>query len=67
MNWESMKGRWDEIKGEARKKWGRLTGDEIDEIAGDRDKLKGKLERVYGKTKEEAEKEVQDFTRDCGC
>jgi uncharacterized protein YjbJ (UPF0337 family) len=61
MNTEQMKGQWMQVKGEIKKQWGKLTDDELDRIAGERDKLVGKLQEKYGITKEEAERQVRDF------
>ena len=61
MNTEQMKGQWMQVKGEIKKQWGKLTDDELDRIAGERDKLVGKLQEKYGITKEEAERQVKDF------
>ena len=61
MNTEQMKGQWMQVKGEIKKQWGKLTDDELDRIAGEKDKLVGKLQEKYGITKEEAERQVRDF------
>jgi uncharacterized protein YjbJ (UPF0337 family) len=61
MNTEQMKGQWMQVKGEIKKQWGKLTDDELDRIAGERDKLVGKLQEKYGITKEEAERQINDF------
>lgn len=62
MNTEQIKGQWKQIKGEIRKQWGKLTDDEIEMIAGEKDKLVGKLQEKYGYTKEEAERQVDNFS-----
>jgi uncharacterized protein YjbJ (UPF0337 family) len=38
-----------------------LTDDEIDQIAGKRDVLLGKLQERYGIEKDEAERRLRDF------
>jgi uncharacterized protein YjbJ (UPF0337 family) len=58
MNWNQVEGKWNELKGAVKEKWGRLTDDDLDVIAGKRDKLVGKLQQRYGITKEEAEKQT---------
>ena len=58
MNWDQAKGKWTQIKGEVRKKWGKLTDDDLDVIAGERERLVGKIQERYGIAKEEAEKQV---------
>jgi len=63
MNKDILKGKWNQIKGSIKKKWGQLTDDELDQINGDYDKLVGKLQERYGKNKEEAEKEVNEYLK----
>jgi len=58
MNWEQAKGQWTQMKGAVRKQWGKLTDDDIDVIAGERERLVGKIQERYGIAKEEAEKQV---------
>jgi uncharacterized protein YjbJ (UPF0337 family) len=58
MNWEQAKGQWNQIKGSVRAKWGKLTNDDLDVIAGERERLVGKIQERYGIAKEEAEQQV---------
>ena len=64
MNWDIIEGKWKQLKGSAKQKWGELTDDELDQIAGSKDKLAGKLQEKYGWTKEEADNEINDYFRD---
>jgi len=61
MNSDQLKGRWKEMTGKVREQWGDLTDDEITEAAGEREQLAGKIQNRYGKTKEEALREVDEF------
>ncbi|MCR9085765.1 MAG: CsbD family protein [Rhodobacteraceae bacterium] len=61
MNWDTVKGNWKEWKGKAQQKWGELTDDELQQADGKREELVGLVQQRYGKTKEEAEKEVDDW------
>lgn len=61
MNWDIIEGNWKEFSGKARAKWGKLTNDQLDVIAGRRDQLKGEIQKAYGITKDEAEKQVKEF------
>lgn len=61
MNWQEIKGNWKQIKGEARRRWGALTDDELDRIAGDRQVLIGRLQELYGKSRDAVEKEVEEW------
>jgi len=61
MNWDTIQGKWKELKGKAKEKWGEFTDDDLDVIAGNRDQLVGLIQNRYGKAKEEAEKEVEEW------
>ncbi len=61
MNSDTIEGKWKQIKGEAKVQWGKLTDDDLDVAAGHKDKLSGKIPERYGKSKEEADREVDAF------
>lgn len=61
MNWDRIEGNWMQFKGNAKQQWGKLTDDQIEVIAGKRDHLIGKIQEVYGITKEATEKQVNDW------
>ena len=61
MNWDRIKGNWKQAKGEIRKQWGKLTDDDLDAIAGERQKLVGKIQDRYGIAKNEAEKQADEW------
>ncbi len=61
MNLDEMKGKFKEWKGDFKAKWGEITDDEWTEIGGEKDKLIGVLQQRYGRTKEQAHREVDDF------
>jgi len=61
VNWDVIKGKWNQFKGDARIQWGKLTDDDWDQVAGNRDKLVGKLQERYGWKREEAEQKVDNF------
>jgi uncharacterized protein YjbJ (UPF0337 family) len=60
MNWDQVKGNWNQLKGSAKVRWGKLTDDDLTLIEGEKDKLVGKLQETYGMSKEEAEREVDE-------
>ncbi|MGL4413016.1 MAG: CsbD family protein [Roseinatronobacter sp.] len=62
MNWDQVEGKWKQIKGSAKDQWGKLTDDDLDQAAGKRDKLVGKIQERYGIAKEEAEKQVDEWS-----
>lgn len=63
MNWDQIEGKWKQLQGAVLEKWGKLTNDDVDLIAGKRDQLVGKVQERYGLAKEAAEREVDDWTR----
>jgi uncharacterized protein YjbJ (UPF0337 family) len=60
-NWDIIKGKWNQLKGDARTQWGKLTDSDWEQIAGQKDKLVGKLQEHYGWNRVEAEREVDDY------
>ncbi len=66
MNWEQMRGKWDQFKGSAKQRWGKLTDDDISMINGSRDQLVGKIVERYGIAKEKAEQEIDEWNRQHG-
>ena len=61
MNADILRGKWKQIKGDVKHKWGKLTDDDLAQIDGSRDKLVGVLQERYGESKEDAEKEVDTW------
>lgn len=61
MNSDIIQGKWKQLKGSVQHKWGDLTDDEVDQIEGDATKLSGLIQERYGRTKEEAEKEIEEW------
>ncbi|WP_366556315.1 CsbD family protein [Aquibaculum sediminis] len=62
MNSDKLAGNWKQLRGKAQEKWGKLTNDDLDVIEGQRDQLVGRIQELYGKSKEEAEREVDEFS-----
>jgi uncharacterized protein YjbJ (UPF0337 family) len=61
MNWDRIQGNWKQVAGKAKTQWGKLTDDDFDVVAGQRDQLTGKIQERYGIAKEEAEKQVAEW------
>ncbi len=60
MNWDRIEGKWKQVKGSAKERWGKLTDDDLDVIRGKKDQL---LQERYGIAKEDAEKQIDNWTR----
>ncbi len=63
MNWDTIKGSWKQVQGEAKTTWGKITNDEWEQIDGNKDKLVGFIQEKYGETKEAAEKQVDEWSQ----
>lgn len=61
MNWDIVEGNWKQFKGKVRSRWGKLTDDQLELIAGKRIELAGKIQESYGVTKDEAEIQIKIF------
>lgn len=61
MNEDILKGKWHELKGGAKVKWGKLTDDDLTTVDGKAEQLQGLLQTRYGYSKEKAAEEYQDF------
>jgi uncharacterized protein YjbJ (UPF0337 family) len=61
MNEDTLKGKWHQIKGEAKSRWGKLTDDDLDRVEGDSEKLIGRVQERYGYARDEAKREVDTF------
>jgi len=65
MNADTLAGNWKQLKGKVKERWGKLTDDDVTVIEGRKDQLVGRLQQRYGYTREEAEREANDFCSSC--
>ena len=63
-HWEQVSGKWKQFSGEVKKKWGKLTDDELMQINGSHEILAGKIEEKYGIAKEAANKQIDDWAKE---
>jgi uncharacterized protein YjbJ (UPF0337 family) len=63
MNSDIVEGNWKQLKGKVREKWGKLTDSDFEQIAGKRDQLIGRIQERYGITKDEAQKQADEWMR----
>lgn len=61
MNPDRFEGNWKQFRGKVKEQWGRLTHDQRREAAGRRDQLAGRIQARRGFSKEEAERQLQEF------
>ena len=63
MNWDQVEGKWKQVRGSAKQQWGKLTDNDLEQIAGMRDKLVGKLQERYGIAQEEAQTKADEWIK----
>lgn len=61
MNKDTLQGQLDQFVGAAKTQWGKLTDDDILQVKGDAQKLKGIVQERYGITVDEAHDEVSKW------
>ncbi len=61
MNEDILKGKWHELKGGVKAKWGKLTDDDLVTVDGNLERLQGLLQAKYGYSKDKAAEEYNDF------
>lgn len=63
MNQDMIQGKWKQLKGSLKAKWGKLTDDDVARAEGNHEYLAGRLQERYGWNREQADKEIRDFER----
>lgn len=63
MEWKRIEGNWKLIESNIRKKWAKLTDEDLLVIDGRRDELEDKIRQRYGFATEHVRKEVDDWMR----
>ncbi len=61
MNSDQFEGKWKQLKGTVKQKWGKLTDDDLLTLTGAKDQLVGKLQERYGYSKEQALREADEW------
>ena len=58
LNEDTMKGKWNEIKGEIKTQWGKMTDDELEKSSGNITSIAGLIQQRYGAKKEEVQEKL---------
>lgn len=64
MNKDILEGKWEQLKGTIKEKWGEITDDELAQIDGDYTRLVGWIKEKRGISEEEAKIEAQNLVED---
>jgi uncharacterized protein YjbJ (UPF0337 family) len=52
MDSDRMKGKWNQIKGDIKKKWGQITDDDLLQAEGNMDKVIGTIQQRTGEQRD---------------
>ncbi|EXI90262.1 MAG: CsbD-like protein [Candidatus Accumulibacter regalis] len=63
MNWDIVAGNWKQFKGKVKAQWGKLTDEQLTVIAGKRAELSGRIQEVYGFTRDKADTQIKRFEK----
>jgi uncharacterized protein YjbJ (UPF0337 family) len=63
MNEDRIQGKWKQLSGTLKEKWGKLTDDDLKVVEGNSQYLAGKIQERYGIAKDEAEQQVREYER----
>jgi uncharacterized protein YjbJ (UPF0337 family) len=61
MNRDILKGKWKQLRGEVKRRWGQLTDDELDQANGNFDIIAGRIQERYGYERDRAERDLDAF------
>ena len=61
MNKLTIKGNWNEVKGKLKQKYADLTDADLTFAEGKEDELLGRLQRRLGKSKDELQREIEEY------
>jgi uncharacterized protein YjbJ (UPF0337 family) len=61
MNWDIIEGKWNQLKGDVKTRWAKLTDEDLTTVSAKRDKLVGKIQERYGVMRDDAEKQVDEW------
>jgi uncharacterized protein YjbJ (UPF0337 family) len=61
MNSDQVSGKWKQLKGSVKERWGKLTDDDLGVINGQTEQLVGKIQERYGIARDAAEKQVKEW------
>jgi len=59
MSNDIIEGKWKQVSGTLKANWGKLTDDDLQDIAGNLEKFQGKMQEKYGMAADEAKKEFE--------
>jgi uncharacterized protein YjbJ (UPF0337 family) len=67
MNKDQVQGKAEQLKGEIKKTWAKLTDNDMLLLEGNRDQFFGKVKEHYGLAKEDAQTKLKAMEDACRC
>ena len=64
MNKDQVEGSWKILKGKVKERWGELTDDELDQLAGKQDQLAGFIQKRTGESREQVQEQLDRWAAD---
>lgn len=61
MNSDIAKGKWNQLTGVVKQKWGKLTDDEVEQMEGNFEEFYGKMQEKYGMSRDKAREEFDSL------
>ena len=61
VNRDVLVGKWKQLRGQVKQRWGKLTDNQLDQISGRYEQLVGAVQEQYGITREKAAEQVDGF------
>ena len=61
MNWSTIQSRWGEYRVAAKRRWGKLSEQQLQGTRGQREYLLKRVQEAYSLSAEEAERELADW------
>jgi uncharacterized protein YjbJ (UPF0337 family) len=61
MNWDIIAGKWDQLKGDVKITWAKLSDDDVQAVSARKDQLVGRIQERYGMLRDEAERQVDSW------
>ncbi|MEO6594913.1 MAG: CsbD family protein [Planctomycetota bacterium] len=65
MNNDIIKGKWQQLKGKVKARWGKLTDDDMTRIEGNAQQAAGRIQERYGIASDVAQREWDKFCKEC--
>jgi uncharacterized protein YjbJ (UPF0337 family) len=63
MNWDRIEGKWKQLRGRMKQKWGDITDDQWYVADGKRCRRAGEVQEAYGIGKDQAKRMLRDWKR----